>query len=192
MDLSTRTSSEIDVALRERVKELTCLYEIARISANPGASLGDVLQAIVDVLPAAWQHPELASARIALEETSYVSPTFTETETRLVTELGLHGQSSGAVEVFYADSPVAGSPTFLEQEQKLLNTVARQLELIVEQWRVHGRAPGVPSTAASALLSKSSRPRPPSYTISAPKLEDSCASRRTTSSAASPSRIFVW
>ena len=137
MDLNTRASSEIEAALRERVKELTCLYEIARISGDPGTPLGDIIQNIVDVLPDAWQHPELTSARIVLKGTSYVSPAFSETETRQVEELILDGQSRGTVEVFYAGSPAEGSPTFLEQEQKLLKTVARQLELIVEQRRVH-------------------------------------------------------
>jgi len=38
-------------ALRERVKELTCLYAISQIAGQPDISLNEILQGIVDLLP---------------------------------------------------------------------------------------------------------------------------------------------
>ena len=40
--------------LRERVKELTCLYGIARLAAQPNLSVEEILQNIVELLPPAW------------------------------------------------------------------------------------------------------------------------------------------
>ncbi|MCK4236167.1 MAG: GAF domain-containing protein, partial [Candidatus Krumholzibacteria bacterium] len=55
-------------ALRERVKELTCLYDIARVAEQPGISLEQLFQRIVEFLPPAWQYPEFASSRIIFDE----------------------------------------------------------------------------------------------------------------------------
>lgn len=40
--------------LRERIKEITCLYGIARVVAQPEASFAEIIQSIVKPLPPAW------------------------------------------------------------------------------------------------------------------------------------------
>ena len=57
--------------LRERVKELTCLYGIARVTARQEASLAEILQSVVELLPPAWLYPEIASARIVVDGQAY-------------------------------------------------------------------------------------------------------------------------
>ena len=39
--------SQTEAALRERVKELSCLYGIAQIAGKPGVSLEEILHQIV-------------------------------------------------------------------------------------------------------------------------------------------------
>jgi hypothetical protein len=56
----------LQVALRERVKELTCLYGIAHLVAHAESSLNEVLQSAVEMLPPGWLYPEIAAARIVL------------------------------------------------------------------------------------------------------------------------------
>ena len=60
-------------ALRERVKELTCLYEIAKVSENDELSLGEILTKIVNLIPAAWQYPEITIGEIILDRTKFAS-----------------------------------------------------------------------------------------------------------------------
>ncbi|MBN1256573.1 MAG: hypothetical protein JXA52_02575, partial [Planctomycetes bacterium] len=60
-----------EVALRERVKELTCLYSIAQIAVDPGRQVKEILQAIVELMPPAWQFPEIASARLIFDGITY-------------------------------------------------------------------------------------------------------------------------
>ena len=54
-------------ALRERVKELNCLYGVAQLVERRADSLGDLLSDLVDFLPLSWQWPKRTSARIHCE-----------------------------------------------------------------------------------------------------------------------------
>ena len=45
---SDRLSQSTEAALTERVKELTCLYGIAQIAGQPGISLEEIIQGIVE------------------------------------------------------------------------------------------------------------------------------------------------
>jgi hypothetical protein len=63
-------------ALRERVKELTCLYGITQITANAEVETPEAVQRIVELLPPAWQYPEITTARIVLDDGQYVSAGF--------------------------------------------------------------------------------------------------------------------
>ncbi|MCC6738284.1 MAG: PAS domain-containing sensor histidine kinase [Planctomycetia bacterium] len=137
----------LDTALQERVKELTCLYAIAQISGKPTASLPDVLQGVVDILPTAWQFPHLASARITLDGTQFNSKTRLRSGPRQKASLVVRGFSRGTVQLGYAPSAKSGrgSP-FLDEERRLLDEVARQVSLIVdrketaaEQERLHAK-----------------------------------------------------
>ncbi|MBK8268167.1 MAG: hypothetical protein IPK83_07605 [Planctomycetes bacterium] len=58
--------------LRERIKELTCLYKISGLAREPGGALHETLDAIVRVLPSAWQCPEIAGARILIGQQRHV------------------------------------------------------------------------------------------------------------------------
>ncbi|MEJ2169624.1 MAG: hypothetical protein P8X90_29315, partial [Desulfobacterales bacterium] len=50
--------------LGERIKELNCLYDIASFRDATDFSLDAVLQAVIDFIPPAIQHPEITCARL--------------------------------------------------------------------------------------------------------------------------------
>ncbi len=124
-------------ALRERIKELTCLYGVARVAQQPGRSLGETLQSIVELLPPAWQYPEIASARITLDGRSYCTAGFREgllAAASQTADIVVSGARRGIVEVTYAkDRPEFAEGPFLKEEQSLIDTVARELALIIER-----------------------------------------------------------
>jgi signal transduction histidine kinase len=127
-------SSATQAALRERVKELTCLYGIAQIAAKPQASLEEVLQGIVGLLPPAWQYPEISFARIVLDGRSYVTPGFRRCRRRQAADIVVHGRRRGAVEVVYAEErPGLDEGPFLKEERNLIDSVAGQVALIIER-----------------------------------------------------------
>lgn len=121
-------------ALRERVKELTCLYELGRIAQLRGVPLKQVLNRIVRLLPPAWQFPEIACARIALDGKSYATPRFRQGCHRQAADFLVQGGLRGSIEVVYTgDRPEFAEGPFLPEERSLLETVAREVALIVER-----------------------------------------------------------
>jgi hypothetical protein len=122
-------------ALRERVKELDCLYGIAQVTQRDGLALDEQLQAIVELLPPAWQYPELTAARIALNGRLFSTAGCVETPWRQGAELRVNGAVQGAVEVFYGrEMPAFDEGPFLREERSLIDEVAHQVGLIVDRW----------------------------------------------------------
>jgi signal transduction histidine kinase len=121
-------------ALRERVKELTCLYGIAQVAGTASLPVDEIVQRIVDLLPPAWQFPEVARARITIDGRPFVSRDFREGGGRQVAPVVVEGRTRGAIEVFYFDArPPADEGPFLAEERSLVNEVARQIGLILER-----------------------------------------------------------
>ncbi len=121
-------------ALVERVKELTCLHGIARAVGRHDADVPTILREIVALLPPAWQYPESARARILLDGRAHATPGFEQVGASQSADIVVRGQSRGKVEVAYVDQrPPADEGPFLAEERALINSVARELSLLVEQ-----------------------------------------------------------
>lgn len=122
------------MALRERVKELTCLYSLTQLVARSGTSLEEILQGAVEVLSPAWQYPELTAGRIVFDGRSYVTSNFREAGQAQSSAIQVNGKLRGRVEVFYLEEmPSAHEGPFLQEERHLIDAVARQIAVIVER-----------------------------------------------------------
>ena len=122
--------------LGERVKELNCLYGISRLVERPGISLEELLRETVEMIPPAWQYPEVACARIMLEEQEFRTGTFRESIWRQASDIIVLGQRMGTVEVCYLDErPKRDEGPFLKEERSLIDTIARTLGRAVENKR---------------------------------------------------------
>lgn len=126
--------SHPEFALRERVKELTCLYEIARVFARLDGSVEERLQAVVRLLPPAWQHSEQASARITLGDQVVECGDMQRASSRQSADIVVGGAVRGTVEVGYptGSPPASSQPVFLPEEQNLIENVAGQVALHLE------------------------------------------------------------
>ncbi len=120
--------------LAERVKELDCLYGISDLIETPGISLEEILRGTVDLLPRAWQYPDLSCARIVLKDQTYETKNFQESSWRLAGNIRVQGELTGMVEVFYLTEPAPdGQSLFLPEEVKLLNAVAESLGRVTDR-----------------------------------------------------------
>ena len=99
------TNQGAQAALRERVKELTCLYGIAQAAERPQVSLEEILEGIVKLLPPAWQYPEIAFARIVLDGRSFSAPGFQEGGQKQSADIVVNGEHRGVVETWPGDIP---------------------------------------------------------------------------------------
>lgn len=119
-------------ALAERVKELNCLYGISNLMENQDVSLSWIMQRAVELIPAAWQYPENACARIRLDDDLYTSSSFRTTRWRQNTKIILNGRHVGDVDVFYLQVPASGDEgLFLEEEKRLLNAIGERLSKVL-------------------------------------------------------------
>jgi PAS domain S-box-containing protein len=135
---------ERTVELGERVKELNCLYSISALVERRGVSLEEILRGTVELIPPAWQYPEVACARITLDGRAYQTENFRQTRWRQVSTIFAHGEPKGTLEVCYleerppVDARVEGNP-FQEEEKKLLDVIAERLGRISERIRAEGQ-----------------------------------------------------
>lgn len=92
-------------ALAERIKELNWLYGISNLLENQDVSLAWIMQRAVELIPAAWQFPEYACARIRLDGQEYTSRQFKMTQWHQNTKIVVNGNHVGDVDVFYLQKP---------------------------------------------------------------------------------------
>lgn len=119
-------------ALAERIKELNCLYGISNLFENQDVSLSWIMQRAVELIPAAWQYPENACARIRIDGREYVSQNFKETRYRQNAKIVLNDQHVGDVDVFYIEMPPDGEEVpFLEEEDRLLRAIGERLSKVL-------------------------------------------------------------
>ncbi len=129
-------ANTLEWALRERLKELTCLYAIAQVvqRAERDLDLDGALAAVVAVLPPAWQHPDCAQARVTLDGREWTSAPWAAPAAVQAADILAEGAVRGRVEVAYREPrPAAAEGPFLREERALVQEVARQLGVLVER-----------------------------------------------------------
>jgi len=113
--------------LRERVKELACLYEAARLIRNQD-SLPALFRGIVALIPSGLLYPETGCARLLYNGDEYVSDNFLETEWDLTTPILVGGVRRGSLTVSYREErPESDVGPFLNEELNLLESLANLL-----------------------------------------------------------------
>jgi signal transduction histidine kinase len=125
---------EAQWALRERIKELTCLYGISKVVQEPGITMEEIIQGIVELLPPGWHYPDITEARIELDGKEYRTKFYRDTPQRQDAPIHVKGAKRGSVQVLYTEErPEIDEGPFLKEERNLIDEVARQVGLIIEQ-----------------------------------------------------------
>ncbi len=129
---STETDpGRIDYALRERIKELNCLYGISQLAERHMYSIEDLLQELVNFLPYSWQYPAVTCARILYKGKTYASNRFVVTPWRQSSLIYMYHEAVGECTIFYLEEcPPADEGPFLKEERALLDAVAEQIGTI--------------------------------------------------------------
>jgi pyruvate,water dikinase len=118
--------------LRERAKELNCMYRIQELLGNPVIAIDDLCQGIINVLPPAWQYPDVCQARITFGGKTYQTPDFRESSWEQSADVVVHGETVGKISVYYIqEMPASDEGPFLKEERKLINTIAEQFGIYI-------------------------------------------------------------
>ena len=122
---------QVEIALRERIKELNCLYSIARLAERYCDSMEDFLKCLADILPLSWQYPEMACARIVFKDQTFKSRNYKVTKWRQSSQIMMYNESAGDVTIFYLEErPPSDEGPFLKEERVLLDEVAQRISAI--------------------------------------------------------------
>ncbi|MBN2339686.1 MAG: sensor histidine kinase [Acidobacteria bacterium] len=120
--------------LAERLKELDCLYSIAKISNRKGLELDGVIRRMIRVIPGAWQYPAIAGARVELEGAEFRTRRYHPGPWVQQCPIIVQGAPVGAVAVSYAEER-----PFLREERSLINVIAQRLGEVIERKRSERR-----------------------------------------------------
>jgi two-component system NtrC family sensor kinase len=120
--------------LKERVKELNCLYELSRVAWEATNDLDVIISKTLEILPNAMQHPSLAEAKISVHNENYSTRGFERAKDIIEEKLLFGKRSFGAIKVGYRRSErKSKSSRILPEEIRLLKTIARELSLVIHK-----------------------------------------------------------
>lgn len=121
-----------DERLRERIKELACLYAVARIAQTQELGLEPMLVAMVRTIPQGWQLPD--DLWVSLEVDGHAHGRHDPEGPRLQRPIVIDGEVRGVLAVGYPpDSTTGLSSIFLEEEEQLLEKLAAEVASMVER-----------------------------------------------------------
>ncbi len=122
--------------LRERVKELTCLYGLSRITDREEMPLEKLLTQMVDLIPGGWQYPDATESRIVVDGRAHATAGFREGCQAQSAVIEAGGAPRGTVEVIYTrEMPELDEGPFLREERHLLNAIAASVGRTLERRR---------------------------------------------------------
>lgn len=120
--------------LRERVKELNCLYELSRAAWEADNDVNAIITKTLEILPRAMQYRALAEVSIRIGTTDHETSGFSKCRSIISADISLNKKKYGKVAVGYRSGGLARKAAgFLNEEKKLIKAVARELSLFVKR-----------------------------------------------------------
>jgi len=122
-------------SLKERAKELSCLYDIEELLRNPDANIDEVFNGVIRAIPPGWQFPEVCRAKLEIDGKTYTSADLIETEWLLTTDIMVQDTVFGTLSIYYIkEMPQADIGPFLNEEKKLIGTISDRIAHFL-MWR---------------------------------------------------------
>ncbi len=139
MSSGNDTIESIVKDLTERAKELNCLYAVEELTSAADLSLEEVFCGVIEAIPAGWQYPGVCRVRITYDGANYQSPNFVPSAWVQRATIHVQGKPAGTVEVVYTEQmPAADEGPFLQEERKLIDTIADRLGSCITHRRLLG------------------------------------------------------
>ncbi len=120
--------------LKERIKELTCLYNISKLTEQFDVPNKYIFErALFYILPA-WQFPHITCVRILYKDEEFKTANFKETKWFLKSLIKEFGKIIGSIEVFYLEKlPEKDEGPFFKDERSLINAISEMIGSFIER-----------------------------------------------------------
>lgn len=125
-----------ELALRERIKELTCLYEVSSIIVNTDVEfLEDMLRAIAFSLKKAFHFPKKTQITIVTGTIEVSTSNHINDKAKLVSDISIFNKINGEISAYIEDAKLVPKG-FLKEEQLLLDNIALKLGNLLERMEI--------------------------------------------------------
>ncbi len=131
--------------LKERAKELSCLYQVEQLLNQGDRLFSDVMFDVVQIIGLGWQFPEYCEATITIDGETWQSSSFDATPCVLANSINVQGESVGELRVYYIKQcPDEADGPFLIEEVRLIKSLAdrlghfilfRKIQTLGKKWR---------------------------------------------------------
>ena len=129
---SNKPLDQLMLELKERAKELNCLYEVQEILNKSTLSNAEMCNELVRVIPSGWQYPEICKVKLTCFNQVFTSDDFTETPWVIRSPIIVQAILSGEIAVFYTkERPQSDEGPFLKEERKLIDALAERCSLFI-------------------------------------------------------------
>ncbi len=119
---------KLESSLKERIKELQCLYGVSNIIERYGSNYKKILKGIVDLLPEAWQFPEITCAKIKFKNEEFKTDNYKNYLWKQIAFIRVDNKIAGFVEVAYTqEMSILDEGPFLREERLLINALAERI-----------------------------------------------------------------
>ncbi|MFD1160929.1 sensor histidine kinase [Hwangdonia seohaensis] len=131
--------NKTEQALQERIKELTCLYEVSSIIVNANAELlQDTIKAIARSLKKGFQYPDKTVITITSGEFSARTGKCSEDAVAIQSDISIFNEVQGEIKACLNGSELE-KDSFLKEEQLLLDNVALKVGNLLEHIEIQKR-----------------------------------------------------
>ena len=129
-------SADEKAELFEKIRVLNCLYQISELVVDGSNAFKKTIQAIIDLVPQAFEYPEKVAAAISLGETRYRSSGFKFSTSSAQKCIVVNGEVRGQLEIGCIEDgsfalSTEGDCTI--EENNLLEAVAKKVAYIIDR-----------------------------------------------------------
>ncbi len=118
--------------LKERIKELTCLYDISSVIVQHDDSIVNTLNAICVILKRAWRFSEEAIVELKLDNYYILTESIPKKYVVQRSDIFVFNENLGFINVYYPSARF-NEKHFLKDEEKLLNKVSSDIGFFYEK-----------------------------------------------------------
>ncbi len=120
--------------LKERVKELNCLYEISKYAEDLSITVEKLMQSVVDLMRPSFQYPEITCAFAQIGKMTFKTTNFKKTKWEIISAIKSEHLKDGYLGVYYLkEKPRYAEGPFLIEERYLIDSVCKSVGRIIDR-----------------------------------------------------------
>ncbi len=124
----------LTISLRNRIKELDCLYKISSSENEPNIGIDDFLYELLEIIPTSRQYPKEIAVHIEYNNKTYETENYNFSGKTVSVPIVISKEQVGNIEICYMDkNSMRNNDFFIADDKKLLQAVANETGKFIER-----------------------------------------------------------